>query len=396
MIPHGLPSKPKLILGWSQSNVPNRIWIVTLLLAPILSITVTAQDGAGTSMKFQALKVAPPSAAGTWAISDRDGANRPVARYLSSLGGGESGTGVIASPPFRIATDTISFTICGHDGQGGGGKKNYIALVDAKTGKMLKQTMAPGSDAVQPRSWDVAKLRPREVVIEVRDGDSGGAFAWLGIGRIEAGDALRVDFAQGMPDGWIAKTQPIQSQTELVPGGIPFLRYPAVYSMVPASGAAEIPCGFSAERLFFLGCTVGGGRPLETYGTIEIVYRSGPAQRCPLICGYTLDVAGKRLSDSKAMYLHPSGDVFQHYLVLAPRRDVIEKVILRRDPKQEAIPRITAITCLTDAASDHLAPLPDGALGAEEAARIESHAITPAPPDMEHILAEIRRAHKLP
>jgi hypothetical protein len=376
--------------------MPNRIWIVMLLLVPGLFIAAIAQDGAGTSMKLKALKVAPPSAAGTWAILDRDGANRPVARYLSSLGGGESGTGVIASPPFRIATDTITFTICGHDGQGGGQKNNYIALVDAKTGKTLRQTMAPGADAMQPRSWDVAKLRPREVVIEVHDGDSGGAFAWLGIGRIDAGSPLRVGFAQGMPDGWIAKTEPIQPRTELVPGGIPFLRYPAVYSMVPASGALEIPCGFSAERLFFLGCTVSGGRPTESYGTIEIVYRSGPAQRCPLICGYTLDVAGKRLSDSKAMYLHASGDVFKHYLVLAPRRDVIEKVILRRDPKQEAIPRITAITCMTDAASEHLAPLPDGAVGTEEAAWIESHAITPTSPDMEQITVEIHRANKVP
>lgn len=366
------------------------------LLAAVLPFAAIAQDGAGTSKMYKALKVASPSASGTWAILDRDGANRPVARYLSSLGGGESGTGVIASPPFRISTDTITFTICGHDGQGGGQKKNYISLVDAKTGKTLQQTMAPGSDAMQPRSWDVAKLRPREVVIEVHDGDSGGAFAWMGIGRIDAGSALRIDFAKGMPDGWIAKTEPTKPRTELVPGGVPFLRHAAVYSMVPASGALEIPCGFSAERLFLLGCTVAGGRPLETYGTIELVYRSGPPERYPLMCGYTLDLAGKRLSDSKAMYLHASGDVFQHYLVLAPRREVIEKIILRRDPKQELIPRITAITCATDAAGDGLEPLPSGTAGAAEAAWIESHAITPTAPDLEQITAEIRRANKLP
>jgi len=374
----------------------SRVWIAAMLLGPVLPIIAFSQDGAATSKRYKALKVAPPSASGTWAILDRDGANRAVPRYLSSLGGGESGTGVITSPPFRISTDTITFTICGHDGQGGGQKKNYIALVDAKTGKTLQQTVAPGSDAVQPRSWDVAKLRPREVVIEIHDGDSGGAFAWLGIGRIDAGSPLRVDFAKGMPDGWIAKTEPTKPRTELVSGGVPFLRHPAVYSIVPASGALELPCGFSAERLFLLGCTVAGGRPLESYGTIEIVYRNGPPERYPLMCGFTLDVAGKRLSDSKAMYLHASGDVFQHYLVLGARRDVIEKIILRRDPKQEAIPRITAITCVTDAAGDRLEPLPGGAAGAAEAAWIKSHAITTASPDLEQITAEIRRAHKLP
>ena len=158
----------------------------------------------------------------------------------------------------------------------------------------------------------------------------------------------------------------------------------------------EIPCGFSADRLFLLGCTVAGGRPLESYGTIEIVYRSGPPDR------YALDVrlhprrGREALSESKAMYLHASGDVFQHYLVLALRRDVIEKIILRRDSKQDIIPRITAITCMTDAASDRLEPLPGAAVGAAEAAWIDAHAVTPTSPNLEQITAEIRRANKLP
>ncbi len=40
------------------------------------------------------------------------------------------------------------------------------------------------------------------------------------------------------------KTEPAKPRTELVGGGVPFLRHPAVYSMVPASGDLEIPCGF--------------------------------------------------------------------------------------------------------------------------------------------------------
>ena len=133
---------------------------VAVVPSPIAAV---GHDGERCPRTSRPSRSPPPSASGTWAILDRDGANRPMARYLSSLGGGESGTGVIISPPFRIATDTITFTICGHDGQGGGQKKNFIALVDAKTGKTLQQTTAPGSDAVQARSWDVAKLRPREV-----------------------------------------------------------------------------------------------------------------------------------------------------------------------------------------------------------------------------------------
>jgi hypothetical protein len=150
-----------------------------------------------------------------------------------------------------------------------------------------------------------------------------------------------------------------------------------------------------AERLFFLGCTVPGGRPLETCGTIEIVYRSGPPDRYPLMLGYTLDVANKLLSTSKAIYLHPSGDVFQHYLVLAPRPEVVEKIVLRHRGEGSALPQITAITCQTPAAGERLAPLPDCPMSAEEQAWIEAHTLTPTSPKKDWVEAEIRRAHKL-
>jgi hypothetical protein len=356
-----------------------------------------AQDAAGNWATYKALKCPPPVSAGTWAVLDRDGANRQVPRYLSSLGGGESGTGVIASPSFRIAAETIAFTICGHDGQGGGQKKNFIALVDAKTGDALRQTMAPGADAVQEKSWAVAELRDREVRVEVHDGDPGGAFAWLGIGRIDAGPAMRIDFRDGMPKGWVSRSTPsAEPRTEVLRGGIPFLRYTSQYTMVPASGALEIPCGFAAERLFILGCTIPSGRPLEIYGQIDIVYRNGSSESYPLMYGYTLDLAGKMLSQSRAMYLHPSADVFEHYLVLGPRSEVIETIVLRRNSKQDVLPRITAVTCQTRAESKHLEPLPAAKLPADEEAWIRAHTIRAKAPDMEQIISEIRRAHKFP
>ena len=166
--------------------------------------------------------------------------------------------------------------------------------------------------------------------------------------------------------------------------------------MIPPTGSVEIPCGFAAERIFLLGCTVAEGRPLEVAGSIEIVYRDGPSQRFPLMRGFTLDEDLKLLSRSKAMYLHPSGDPFQHYLVLAPRPGVIETIRLDRNPKSQAVPRITAITCQTSASSENLEDLPDSTIDAEEAAWIASHAISADRPKMAQIVAEIRRAHKIP
>jgi len=370
------------------------------LVPAVTAVTAVAGEGPGASSNYKGLKVSPPPAAGTWAILDRDGASRQVPKYLSSLGQGETGTGAIVSPPFRVEADAIRFTLCGHDGQGGGANKNFIALIDAKTGKTLQQTTAPGNDAVQERSWDVAALRGREVRIEVHDGDPGGAFAWLGIGRIDAGPALRVEFNDRIPEGWTVRARPAEIRTEVrtevLAGGVPFLRYPSQYTLTPASGALEIPCGFEAERVFFLGCTVPGGKPGETYGWIEIVYQDGPPDRFPLLLGFTLENYGKQLGGSKAMHLHRSADPFQHYLVLAPRRAVVEKIVLRRQPNADLVPRITAVTCQTAASGERLVALPQGPADAGEEAWIRAHAIRSNLPDRDEIGKEIRRAHKVP
>ncbi len=369
---------------------------VLLGLEGVLVLGLLASARAADLPRFQALRLPPPSQPGsTWAILDRDGANRRVPKYLSSLGGGELGTGVIASPPFVITGDRIKFTICGHDGSGGGRRKNFVALVDTKTNRILQQTFAPGNDALQERVWEVGPLRGRKVQVEVHDGLSEGGFAWLGIGRIDAGEALGVDFSRGMPADWAIAHASAERPTEVVAGAVPFLRYTGVYTVIPQRGELELECGFSAKRLFLLGCTVAGGRPLEQYGEIDLVYAGGLRQQVPLVYGFTLDADGKQLLRSPAMYLHPSADPFQHYLVIEPRGERIEKIVLRRSPKRELVPRVTAITCEGAAASDHLAPLSEGELSAAEAAWIDAHAIRPASPDRREIEAEIRRVHRV-
>jgi len=375
--------------------MPRDLWIAAGLFGCLFPLIATGQDRSGVPKQYSALKYPLPLSFGTWAILDRDGAHRQVEPYLSSLGGGERGTGMIASPSFTISVETIAFTICGHDGQGGGREKNFVALLDAKTGQTLKKTTAPGSDPMQERSWDVAEFKGREVRIEVHDGIAEGGYAWIGVGRIDGGPSLTLDFRDGIPKNWKAPPEPARHHAELVEGDIPFLRRPSVYSMIPSTGVAEIPCGFTAERLFFLGCTVSSGRPLAVYGSIEVVYESGPAESYPLMYGYTLDTELKLLSRSKAMYLHGSGDPFQHYLAVKPRPEVIEKIRLTRNPEHDVVPRITAVTCETTATGENLQPLPKSEVSAEEKAWIQSHTISPSLPNMEEIVAEIRRAYKM-
>lgn len=367
-----------------------------VVILSMLALPGLVQDARAAASRYKALKCPTPSSDSTWAILDRNGANAQVTPYLSSLAQGESGTGVISSPPFIIGVDEITFTICGHDGPSGGQGKNYIALVDARKGKVLLKTPPPQHDAMQEQSWDVSGIRGVEVRIEVHDGDSGGGFAWMGIGRIDAGDALRVDYSKGMPEGWEQPEKERDRHFETITGGVPFVRDATVFTLIPKEGSVEIPCGFAADRLFFLGCTVNPFRPLETYGGIEVHYRNGSPEVFPLMCGFTLDGRCKRLSPSPAMHLHASGDPYQHYLVVEPRSDVIEKIRLVAEPERFPVPRITAITCETDAESERLVDLPNIRLTSEASAWIESHGISTDAPDLGEVMEAIRRSHKMP
>ena len=370
-------------------------WVAAALLISVLSVVAMPQEPTSLSAKYKALKCPAAMLGSTWIILERDGANRQVEPYLSSLGLGEAGTGVVTSPPFVIASSTITFTLCGHDGQGGGRGENYIGLAVAHDGKTLVKTEAPSNDAMQERSWEVSKFKGVEVRIEVHDGNSGGAYAWLGVGRIDASPAMKVDFRQGLPKDWERPERAAGVRYELVAGGIPFQRNALAFTLIPKTGTAELPCGFVAERLYFLGCTVGGGKALITYGGIEVHYQTGSPDVFPLMYGFTLDGQDKLLSRSKAMYLHPSADPFQHYLVIAPRDELIEKIRLVANPDKGPIPRITAITCETTAENDHLMPLPESSPSAEEVAWIASHSVSADSPELGQIMQEIRKAHKM-
>jgi hypothetical protein len=199
-----------------------------------------------------------------------------------------------------------------------------------------------------------------------------------------------------MPENWAQSTKKKEIQYETIGGAVPFKRDINVFSVIPKQGAVEIPCGFAAERLFLLGCTVNRFKPLETYGGIEVHYKDGSPDVFPLMCGFTLDGTYKVRSTSLATHLHASADPYQHYLAIQPRQGVISKIRLVAEPGRYPVPRITAITCETSAASEHLMPLPETRANAEESARIESHALSADTPDLNVIADQIRRANRLP
>lgn len=249
-----------------------RICCVAAALGMLAAVTIAhGLSGRGVfaeSVRYYALP-SPSETAAAWGLLNRDGAGRETEPYLSSLVEGENGAGTIESPPFVVTVDKIEFTLRGHDGRGGGRNQNYVALVDDAGGEVLRKTAAPGNDALQNRSWLVKDLHGRRVRFVAVDGIRENAFAWLGVGRIDAGDSLRVDFRDGIPPGWTIKSDGEglrrRHVRELRNGPVPFRAAAESYSYVPSSGTYSIALGVPVRRIFLLGCTAPSERVLQNH-----------------------------------------------------------------------------------------------------------------------------------
>jgi putative heme-binding domain-containing protein len=121
-----------------------------------------------------------------WISQQRDSADGDNASlFLCSLPpGGESWTGTIISREFEIP-GKLSFFMAGHRGYPDRDAHllNYIQLVDASTGQVLKRSWPPRHDTAQPYTWALEEYAGRRGRIEIHDGDTGDAYAWLAAGR---------------------------------------------------------------------------------------------------------------------------------------------------------------------------------------------------------------------
>ncbi|MCA9129083.1 MAG: c-type cytochrome [Planctomycetales bacterium] len=103
---------------------------------------------------------------------------------FSSFPNGETRTGVYRSDTFELPS-SFSFYLAGHDGvpaqplQG----LNLVRIRDAVTEVVLKQWSPPRNDTAQLISWVTDEFAGRRAFVELVDGDSGQAYAWLAAGR---------------------------------------------------------------------------------------------------------------------------------------------------------------------------------------------------------------------
>jgi putative heme-binding domain-containing protein len=109
------------------------------------------------------------------------------ARFLCSLPpGGEQLTGILRSKAFSIPPK-LNFFLAGHDGfpDKAPQKKNVVRLRLAETDEVIAEKYPPRNDTAQAVSWSLEEHTGKRGYVEIVDGDTGSAYAWLAIGRFE-------------------------------------------------------------------------------------------------------------------------------------------------------------------------------------------------------------------
>jgi len=164
-----------------KGEAPLRDWGARLAERLFASVAENASDWRNIPNKSS-------SPTSPWFLQNRSsgdgGKNSP---FICSLPpNGESLAGTLRSRSFAIPAK-LSFFMAGHDGflDKPPQKKNFVQLRDAATKKILAHNVPPRNDLAQPFSWDLSEFAGQKGFLEIVDGDTGAAFAWLAVGRFE-------------------------------------------------------------------------------------------------------------------------------------------------------------------------------------------------------------------
>jgi putative heme-binding domain-containing protein len=127
-----------------------------------------------------------PSSPNPWAVQRRKCGDGKEADFLCTLPSGETLTGVLRSKNFSAPTK-LTFWMAGHDGfpQNPSQKKNFVRLQSADSSNVLMTAPAPRNDIAQKVTWDLGGHVGKQVFLELVDGDTATAYAWLAVGRFE-------------------------------------------------------------------------------------------------------------------------------------------------------------------------------------------------------------------
>ncbi|MEE3180759.1 MAG: c-type cytochrome, partial [Planctomycetota bacterium] len=105
------------------------------------------------------------------------------APVLSSFPTGEQKVGTYRSGSF-VLPEKFGFWIAGHDKRPDEplGGKNFVRLRDALSHAVIRQVPPPRNDQLHHTGWDTSGEAGSRVYLELVDGNTDGAFAWMAVG----------------------------------------------------------------------------------------------------------------------------------------------------------------------------------------------------------------------
>ncbi|MEO6183053.1 MAG: PVC-type heme-binding CxxCH protein, partial [Verrucomicrobiota bacterium] len=121
-----------------------------------------------------------------WFLQQREAADKKRTQFICSLPpDGEKLTGILRSKSFLIPA-SLRFYLAGHDGfpDQPMRDKNFVRLRDEKTQKILASALPPRNDIAQIVTWDLGAFVGQKGFLELVDGNTGTAYAWLAFGRL--------------------------------------------------------------------------------------------------------------------------------------------------------------------------------------------------------------------
>ena len=120
-----------------------------------------------------------------WGLQPRDSADGVQGvMYLSSLLGGEAKTGRLRSKTFAVP-EQLQFYICGHRGfpKDDASEANYVQLRLTETNEIVRKVFPPRSDLGTLVDWDLREFKGQQAYVEIVDGMTINAYAWLAVAR---------------------------------------------------------------------------------------------------------------------------------------------------------------------------------------------------------------------
>ncbi len=165
-----------------------------LAWAQQLADTLATAWGANPAAEWEAapntLEPDLPASKPAWGTQKRKTADGREITVISSLsgpgdGGVEQRTGILRSRAFPCP-EKLALWLCGHRGYPDKPEhaKNFVRLVD-DAGHELQRAFPPRNDTATRVEWTLSATAGKQVRLEIVDGDTGDAYAWLGVGGIE-------------------------------------------------------------------------------------------------------------------------------------------------------------------------------------------------------------------